>query len=169
MHYKNKSLKLAEFARELLTKKSIEDGLPLVSKYVKDVIEADRCSIFIYDAGANQIWTTIADEIDRITLPADKGLVGYTLKVKKPVMTNDAYDHPAFLSEVDSKTGYITKSIITAPIFSSKKEIIGVLELMNKEGGFDDEDVRFMIFFAHYISGFLELLHTYIDQDKRVD
>jgi len=171
VQYKNKSLKLAEFARELLTKRSIEDGLPLISKYVKDVIEAQRCSIFIYDADANEMWTTIADGVEKITLLADKGLVGYTLKAKKPVMTNDAYKHPEFLPEIDSATGYITKNIITAPIFSSKREIIGVLELLNKEEGFDKEDVRFMIFFAHYISGFLELLHTYIDieQNKRVD
>ncbi len=169
MKYKNKSLKLAEFARKLLTKRSLEDGLPLISKYVKDVIEADRCSIFIYDGDANEMWTTIADGVEKITLPADKGLVGYTLKAKKPVMTNDAYKHPEFLPEIDSATGYITKNIITAPIFSSKREIIGVLELLNKKEGFDEEDVRFMIFFAHYVSGFLELLHTYIDQDKRVD
>ncbi|UCN00187.1 GAF domain-containing protein [Sulfurimonas sp. SWIR-19] len=169
MKYKNKSLKLAEFARELLTKHSLEDGLPLIAKYVKDVIGAERCSIFIYDAAANEVWTTLADGVKKITLRADKGLVGYTLKAKKPVVANDAYAHPEFLPEIDSTTGYITKNIITAPIFSSKREIIGVMELLNKEEGFDEEDVRFMIFFAHYVSGFLELLHTYLDQEKRVD
>ena len=169
MKYKNRSLKLAEFARELLTKKSLEDGLPLISKYVKDVIGAQRCSIFIYDADTKKMWTTLADGVDKITISAERGLVGYTLKAKKPVMTNDAYRHPEFLPDIDSSTGYITKNIITAPIFNSKREIIGVLELLNKEEDFDDEDVRFMIFFAHYVSGFLELLHTYIDQDQRVD
>lgn len=169
MQYKNKSLKLAEFARELLTKRSIEEGLPLIAKYVKDVIEADRCSIFIYELDENKIWTTIADGVDRIVMPAQKGLVGYTLKEKKPIVANDAYSHPEFSSEIDSATGYITKNVITAPIFSSKREPIGVLQLLNKEGGFDDEDVRFMIFFAHYVSGFLELLHTYKDPEKRVD
>jgi len=169
MKYKNKSLKLAEFARELLSKKSIESGLPLIAKYVKEIIGAQRCSIFIYDAKADKMWTTLADGVEKIILPADKGLVGYTRKVRKPVMANEAYSHPEFLPEIDATTGYITKNIITAPIFSSKREIIGVMELLNKEEGFDDEDVRFMIFFAHYVSGFLELLHTYIDQDKRVD
>jgi len=169
MKYVNKSLQLAEFARELLTKRSLEDGLPLISKYVKDVIGAERCSIFMYDADTNKVWTTLADEVERITLQADKGLVGYTLKAQKPVMTNDAYKHPEFMPEIDSATGYITKNIITAPIFSSKKEIIGVMELLNKEEGFDEEDVRFMIFFAHYVSGFLELLHTFSDEEKRAD
>ncbi len=161
MKYKKKTLKLAEFARELLSKNSLEDGMPLISKYVKEVIGADRCSIFIYESDKGELWTTLADEVDKIIIPADRGFVGFTLKSRKPVMTNDAYAHPEFLPEIDKKTGYVTRNIIAAPIFSSKREIIGVLELLNKEDKFDDEDVKFMIFFAHYISGFLELLRSY--------
>ena len=161
MKYKKKTLKLAEFARELLSKNSLEDGMPLISKYVKEVIGADRCSIFIYESDKGELWTTLADEVDKIIIPADRGFVGFTLKSRKPVMTNDAYAHPEFLPEIDKKTGYLTRNIIAAPIFSSKREIIGVLELLNKEDKFDDEDVKFMIFFAHYISGFLELLRSY--------
>ena len=163
MKYKNRSLKLAEFARELLSKNSLEEGMPLISKYVKEVIGADRCSIFIYESDKGELWTTLADEVDKIIIPAERGFVGFTLKSRKPVMTNDAYSHPEFLPEIDKKTGYVTRNIIAAPIFSSKREIIGVLELLNKEDKFDDEDVKFMIFFAHYISGFLELLRSYND------
>jgi len=161
MKYKSRSLKLAEFARELLTKNSLEDGLPLISKYVKEIIGADRCSIFIYESEKNELWTTLADEVQKITVSAEKGFVGYALKSRKPVMTNDAYTHPEFLPEIDKETGYVTKNIIAAPIFNSRREIIGVLELLNKADDFDDEDVKFMIFFAHYVSGFLELLRSY--------
>jgi len=50
---------------------------------------------------------------------------------------------------VDKETGYKTNNIITTPIFNSKREIIGVLQLLNKDEGFDEDDVKFMIFFAH--------------------
>ncbi|MBD3796883.1 MAG: GAF domain-containing protein [Campylobacterales bacterium] len=164
MKYLERSHKLAEFAKELLDKKSLESGLPHIAKYVKEVVAADRCSIFIYDKEDNELWTTLADGVEKITIPANKGIVGYTIKVKKPVITNDAYSHPEFLTDVDEKTGYKTNNIVTAPIFNSKREIIGVLELLNKPDDFDDEDVRFMIFFAHYVSGFLELLKLYKDK-----
>jgi signal transduction protein with GAF and PtsI domain len=157
--------KLTEFAKELLTKRSLEEGMPLIAKYVKDVVEAERCSIFIYDDQKHQLWTTLADGVDKIVIEANKGLVGYTLKVKKPVIANDAYSHEAFLSEVDERTGYKTQNIVTAPIFDSNRKIIGILELLNKEGGFDNEDLKFMVFFAHYVSGFLELLKSYIRED----
>ena len=152
--------KLAEFAKELLSHHSIEKGLPLISEYLKEVIGADRCSIFIVDNVKNELWTTHADGVERIIVPRDKGIVGHTLDVKKPVIVNDAYSDEHFLHEIDKKTGYKTKNIVAVPIFDSHRNIIGVLELLNKEGGFDNEDVKFMIFFAHYVSGFLELITT---------
>jgi len=166
MKYADTHAKLSEFGRELLNKKSLPEGLPHISKYVKNVIGAKRCSIFINDNKKKELWTTLADGVEKIVIPSDKGIVGHTLVAKKPIIANDVYSNPHFLSEVDSQTGYKTNNIVTAPIFNSQREIIGVLELLNKDGGFDNEDIKFMIFFAHYISGFLELVSLYSNQNE---
>ena len=168
MKYANTYHALANFGRELLEKKTLHEGLPLISVYAKNVIKAQRCSIFIYDGVNQDFWTTLADGVEKIIIPADKGLVGETFKQKKPILSNDPYSHPAFLSDVDKETGFETKNVITAPIFSSKRHILGVLQLLNKNGDFDDEDKKFMIFFAHYISGFLELTNIYLEEDKKL-
>jgi len=168
MKYANTYHALANFGRELLEKKTLSEGLPLISVYAKNVIGAQRCSIFIYDTKNEELWTTLADGVEKIVVPFDKGLVGATLREKKPIMTNDPYTHPDFLSEVDKETGFVTKNVITAPIFSSKRHILGVLQLINKNGDFDEEDKKFMIFFAHYISGFLELTNVYLSEEEHV-
>lgn len=165
MKYEKTYSRLADFGRDLLEKKSIEEGLPMIAKYAKGVIGADRCSIFIHDSKNNQLWTTIADGVEKIVVAADQGIVGYTIKARKPIIANDAYNNPNFNSDVDKKTGYMTQNIVTSPVFNSKREIIGVLQLLNKPDGYDNEDVKFMIFFAHYISGFLELINLY-NEDK---
>lgn len=167
MKYKDTYFKLSTFGRELLTKKSIEDGLPHISEYAKEVIGADRCSIFIYDISAQELWTTISDGVDKIMVTVNDGIVGHTISEKKPIVENDPYSNPKFLQKIDKETGYKTNNLITAPIFNSKREIIGVLELLNKEGGFDSEDSKFMVFFAHYISGFLELINVYLEENER--
>jgi len=159
MKYKSTYLKLADFGRELLSKKSLEEGMPLISKYAKSVIGAQRCSIFIYDMQKERLWTTLADEIDKIEVSSTEGIVGHTLKEKKPLIENDPYSNPHFLPDIDKASGYITQNIITAPVFNANREIIGVLELLNKEDGYDDADMKFVIFFAHYISGFLDLIN----------
>ncbi len=153
--------KLANFGKELLDKTSLEEGLPLISDYAKDVIGAERCSIFIYNKENNTLWTTLADEIDKITISAYQGVAGYTIKEKRPLVVNNAKEYPLFLGDIDEETGYVTKNIITAPVFDSQREIIGVLELLNKEGGFSAKDEGFMVFFSHYISGYIELATLY--------
>lgn len=153
--------KLTEFGKELLTKNSLEEGLPHIAKYAKEVVGAQRCSIFIVDQVKNELWTTIADGVERIIVDSKKGIVGYTLRSKTPVIANDAYAHPHFLSDVDKATGYRTKNLATAPIFNSNREIIGVLQLLNKEEDFCEKDIKFMTFFAHYISGFIELTNIF--------
>ena len=165
MKYTNSYHSLANFGRELLDKNSLVEGLPLISKYAKDVIGAQRCSIFIYDDQKKEFWTTISDGVEKIIVAADKGLVGYTLKTKRPVVANDAYAHPQFLSDIDKGTGFTTSSVITAPIFSSTNEVVGVFELLNKEDGFSNDDVKFMVFFAHYISGFIELTDIFLKEE----
>lgn len=160
--------KLADFGKKLLNQRSLVDGLPLISQYAKEVMVADRCSIFIYDAALQELWTTLSDGIEKIVVDSKKGIVGQTLQEKKPLIVNDPYINKHFLPEVDKESGYITKNIITAPIFNSKRQVIGVLELLNKEDGFDGEDMKFVIFFAHYISGFLELTNIYLAHENRL-
>ncbi|WP_345993046.1 GAF domain-containing protein [Sulfurimonas sp. HSL-1716] len=158
--------KLTEFGKKLLGKPSLNDGLVLISKTAKDLLNADRCSIYIYDSEKNELWTTFADGISRIRISADEGLAGYTIKERKPIISNDPYKDSRFLKEIDHKTGYITKNIATSPVFSSDRKIIGVLQLLNKEGGFNKEDTRFMIFFSHYISTYLELASMFEDENE---
>jgi signal transduction protein with GAF and PtsI domain len=167
MHESNTYAKLANFGKTLLDKTSIIDGLPHISMYAKEVVGAKRCSIFINDLERAELWTTIADGVNKIVLPSSKGIVGYTMETKEPIIANQPYEHPHFFASVDEKTGFKTKNLATVPIFNANRDVIGVLELLNKDGGFDEKDIRFMVFFAHYISGFLELVSLYELENTR--
>lgn len=93
MKYTKTYSKLADFGRELLNKKSLTEGIPLISKYAKDVIGSQRCSIFIYDEERNKLWTTLSDGMEEIVVPYDQGIVGYTLKTKKPIIAKIGRAH----------------------------------------------------------------------------
>lgn len=149
--------KLAAFGRTLLEHRTLEKGLPVIAAYAKEVIGAERCSIFVHNEQSRKLWTTLSDGVEKIVLNADEGIAGSTVKERKPIIVNDPYKDPRFYPKIDHETGYITKNIASVPVFSSTRKIIGVLQLLNKESEFDEEDARFMIFFAHYVSGYLEL------------
>ncbi len=158
--------KLALFGAELLKHPSIEDGIPLISAYAKEVTEAERCSIYIYNRKVKILWTTLADGIEKIMLNDDQGIAGQTVREAKPVIENNPYDNPNFNPKVDQRSGFVTENIACIPIFDSSRTVIGVLQLLNKPNGFSDEDTRFMVFFAHYISGYIELSTFFEDETK---
>ena len=45
----DKSHKLALFGKELLNKPSIEEGLPMIASYAVELLNCERCSVFVYD------------------------------------------------------------------------------------------------------------------------
>jgi len=150
---------IAEFGKKLMVLGKIENSLELISDEAKRLLNADRCSIFIVDAEGKILWTKLSDGIGRIVIALDAGIVGYTYQSKKPQMANSPYDDSRFLPHIDKKSGYVTKNIITVPIFDSKRDVIGVIELLNKfSGDYDDKDLEILTFFANYVSGSLELV-----------
>ena len=157
--------KLADFGRLLLEKRSFEEGLPFIAEYAKELIEAERASIFIFHEKTGELWTTLADGVERIVVPADKGVVGKTIRLKEPLIVNDVNKEPDFFDEIDRETGYRTYNLITAPIYNSLHEVVGVLELLNKEGGFSQKDIKFMRLFAQAIGSFVELMMLELDAE----
>ncbi|MDO9054987.1 MAG: GAF domain-containing protein [Sulfuricurvum sp.] len=155
---------LADFGRALLKRPTLSEGLPMISEYAKQVSGAERCSIFIYNPKIQMLWTTLADGIEKIMVHQDDGIVGSTFKEGKPILVNNPYEDARFLHTIDNKTGFVTKNIASIPIFDSNRRIIGVFQLLNKPEDFSSEDTKFMIFFAHYISGYIELAMLYDDQ-----
>lgn len=155
---------LADFGRALLKRPTLSEGLPIISEYAKQVSGAERCSIFIYNPRIQMLWTTLSDGVEKIMVHQDSGIVGHTVKEKKPILVNNPYEDERFFPAIDDKTGFVTENIASIPIFDSNRQVIGVFQLLNKPGGFSQEDAKFMIFFAHYISGYLELAMRYDDQ-----
>lgn len=117
----------------------------LLTDLGRTLVNADRASFWKWDKRNHTLWTTAAVGAGRITIPEGTGLVGKALSEKHAIVTNDPYNCPYFNSDVDKKTGYVTKSILVMPISDCKGEFIGAYQAINKlDGdGFDlEEDVR---------------------------
>ena len=150
---------IADFGKKLMVEEDIEKALELISKEAKVLVNADRCSIFIVDKEDKMLWTRLSDGIGRIVVSLDSGVVGDTYQKMEAQVVNNPYEDPRFLPNIDKKSGYVTKNIITVPIFDSKREVIGVIQLLNKfRRDFDAKDLETLTFFANYVSGSLELV-----------
>jgi len=154
-----RSTQIAEFGRKLMALGQVDNVLELIAQEAKQLLNADRCSIFIVDAEDKMLWTKLSDGIGRIVISLDSGIVGDTYKKNEPQLVNDPYEDERFLKSIDKKSGYTTRNILTTPIYNSKREIIGIIQLLNKSrGDFDEKDLEDLAFLANYVSGSLELI-----------
>ena len=62
----------------------------------------------------------------------------------------DAYESPHFNPDVDRKSGYRTKSVLAVPVTNDSGDVIGAVQVINKQNGdnFDDEDIAVLSSFA---------------------
>ena len=100
------------------------------------VNKADRCTVFLYDKEKDELWSKIALGLDsqEIRFPASKGLAGHVVKTGETINIRDAYADERFNPEIDKQTGYKTQSMLCMPIRNLDHKIIGVLQVLNKQG-----------------------------------
>ena len=150
---------IAEFGKKLMALTEMDNALDLIASEAKRLVNADRCSIFIVDNEDKMLWTTHSDGIGKIVIGLDSGIVGDTYTKQVPQIVNDPYEDSRFLPNIDKKTGYKTKNVICVPIFDSKRNVMGIIQLLNKSRfDFDEQDAETLNFFANYVSGSLELV-----------
>jgi GAF domain-containing protein len=149
--------RIAEFGKKLMATDDMHNVIALISDEAKELVGAQRCSMFIVDNDDEMLWTTHSDGMGKIIVALDSGIVGATYKSKTPQVVNRSYEDERFLPNIDKKSGYVTKNMITIPVFDSKRAVVGIIQLLNKEIDFSEEDVQTLTFFANYISGSLEL------------
>lgn len=104
---------------------------------LKDALGCDRASFFLVEREKGEVWSkAVTDlEIAEIRLPMNRGVVGYVARTGRMLNLKDVYNDPRFDRNIDKRTGYRTKSLLTMAIRDADHEILGVLQALNKIGG----------------------------------
>lgn len=133
-------LKVTETLSSML---DLESLLFSIMEVVKENLKADRCTVFLRDAEKNELWSKVAMGLDsEIRFPMNKGIAGHVATTGEILNIPDAYADKRFNPEIDKKTGYRTRNMLTMPMHNNRNEIIGVFQVLNKEDGhfsIDDE------------------------------
>ncbi len=139
------------------TKTDLLEILTILRDTARDIVGAERCSIFVYDKQTHTLWTKVAHGVEKITVGADFGVVGKAMLSKEVQIVVDAYKDFRFNASIDEQTGYITKNILAVPLLNHMGEPIGVFQALNKhEGVFSNIDAELLILIGNYASVSLE-------------
>lgn len=127
----------------------LEATLRLVMDQARDLMQADRSTLFMLRRETGELWSKVAkadgNTLMEIRIPANRGIAGYVASTGQPLNIPDAYKDPRFDPSTDQKTGYVTRNILCMPVFNSAGDLIGVTQLINKQqGSFTSSDEEFM-------------------------
>lgn len=105
-------------------------------------VNADRATIFVMTPDRRTLKLMTAEGATDITVPVGQGIAGGVAATGEGIVIPDAYADDRFDSSFDSKTGYKTCNIMCQPIRNNQGDILGVVQVINKnEGDFTEEDV----------------------------
>ena len=105
---------------------------------ISDLLNADRSTVYQVDhARGMLVGLAVQGETQvEVGLPFGQGLAGLAAAHRRSINLKDAYTHDAFDPRFDKLTGYETRSVLCVPMLDSKDEVIGVVQVLNKQSGY---------------------------------
>ena len=131
---------ILEVTRALASPFDLMTMLAEVVNAAKQVLKADRGSVWLYDAGNDELVLEVATGLPPVRVPASVGLVGACARSREIINVPDCYGDPRFDPRVDRESGYHTRCLLTLPLVDHQDVLVGVMQLLNKAGGAFDAD-----------------------------
>jgi len=133
--------RILDVTRKLAAPFDLDTMLTEVVDAARNILDAERGTVFLYDEGRDELYMQVATGLEPIRIPGDKGIVGECAQTRKLINVPDCYADPRFNPEIDRRTGYRTRCMLTIPLIGYEDSLVGVLQILNKNDGiFDDQD-----------------------------
>ncbi|MBI2894127.1 MAG: GAF domain-containing protein [Deltaproteobacteria bacterium] len=125
----------------------LDELLTLILTKITRVMEADRSTLYLLDEDGRELYSKVIQghQMTEIRLPIGEGIAGWVASTGQSINIRDAYKDQRFDPEWDRQTGYVTRSILCAPMKNHAGRTTGVIQVLNKASGcFDEEDERLL-------------------------
>ena len=135
---------LVMVSRLLSSKLDISELLTTIKRLASRVVGAERASLYLLDEAAQELYFDIAlglpEDVQKMRFKLGEGVAGTCAKEGRSIIINDVASDPRHSKKADSKSGYVTRSLLTCPMII-KGKAIGVVQAINKlDGEFTDTD-----------------------------
>lgn len=151
---------ILDYAAKIANERHLDNVLSLMADMGKEIVVADRCTVWLLDTQRGELWTKVAHGVSELRIPAGAGLAGHSIATGEPIFIDDAYMNEPYRDilangalKTDQQTGYRTKAIMAIPFRNNEGEIMGCYQAINKmteSGVFSDHDLRNLSLAASY-------------------
>jgi len=134
--------RVLEITRGMVAAADLDALLGVIIDRSVELLDAERATVFLYDAAANELVSRVAHETGEIRLSADTGIAGAAARSRQVVLVADAYADERFNADFDRAGGFRTRNLLAVPLLGYSGELVGVLEVLNRRrGAFTGDDV----------------------------
>lgn len=134
---------------------------------LKTRLQARAATIFLLDDDQKNLsfWALQGPENHRLEgrkIPSNVGIVGWVIQNQEAVIVRDAASDPRFFSQIDKEGGFITRTMVCAPLSVRERSPLGAVQVLNKTNGlFEPEDLEFVSQFANQVALAIENAQLY--------
>ncbi len=140
--------------------------LEMIVETAARVIFARAAALFLIDEEAEELVFEVAlgskaEDVRKFRVPLGHGIAGLVAVSGQPMAVSDAASDPRQAADIARSVGYTPQSILCVPLFYHD-QIIGVLELLDKEGApsFSATDMEDLGLFANQAAVAIEQSRT---------
>jgi GAF domain-containing protein len=138
--------------------------LAAIVEVARSIFGARASSILLLDAEAEElVFEAVVgegeDELLGMRFPAGKGIAGWVLATRTPLVIEDVRTDPRFASDVAEGTGYVPSGLMAAPLLHDE-DALGVLEVLDRpeRSLFSLQEMELLGLFANQASIAVDLL-----------
>lgn len=138
---------LASMAGEFANTLDVDETLLKALHHITDFLKAEGGAVFLLDESTQVISCVAcygASEITGLKLEYGQGIIGACIANNEGALVRDVTSDINFYAAVDDQTGFVTRSILCAPL-SVKDTCVGAIELVNKKSKddlFNETDLK---------------------------
>jgi phosphoserine phosphatase RsbU/P len=138
-------LQVLEISRNLALNQDLQGLIKQIEQAAVTVLNCERATVFVYEKNTDELYSLVFDRIEKLCVPAGSGIAGSCFNSGRLVNVADAYEDPRFNTSIDQLTGFKTRNILAAPLLGDKRDVLGVLEVLNKTDGVFGEWDEFLL------------------------
>lgn len=133
--------RILEVTRQISACTDLLEVLHAIIDAARELLDADRGTVFLYDSTEHELYTLVATGMEGVRFDANLGIAGECAKNREIINVTDCYADRRFNPDIDRRTGYRTRCLLTIPLIGYDETLVGVMQVLNKDDGvFDAHD-----------------------------
>jgi GAF domain-containing protein len=138
--------------------------LNAIVEVARSIFGAKASSILLLDPETDElVFEAVVGEGEEsllgVRFPADRGIAGFVLATRTPLVIEDVRQDPRFAADVAEDTGYVPSGLMAAPLLT-EEDALGVLEVLDRpeQAHFSLHEMDLLGLFANQAAIAVELM-----------